>query len=64
MANQLELVSKDFPTGFAGNPQVGVSREVSLISRRAIEFFPTVCAHMGVVIMNLKLMSGLLRLGG
>ena len=41
-----------------------MSRQVFFISRGAIEFFPTVGAHMGVIIVNFKLVSSLLSLGG
>ena len=64
MTDQLALVSEHFTTGFAGNPQVRVSRQVSFISRGAVEFFATVGADMGVIIVNLKLVSGLPRLRG
>ena len=41
-----------------------MSRQVSFISRGAIEFLATLGADMGVIIVNLKLVSGLPRLGG
>ena len=41
-----------------------MSRQVNLISCGAIEFLATESADMGVIIVNLKLVSGLLALGG
>ena len=61
MTSQLALVGKHFPTGLAGDPLVGVSHQVSFIGRGAIELFATLGADMAVIIVNLELVSGLLR---